>query len=88
MSKLLTAFALLLLVSALAVMVVPFYLPPAATRSVATESISRMSDLQATLLQVRQFAEQINAPLSVIVALLSLYYSRKGYLEGRTTRDR
>lgn len=33
--------------------------------------------------QLRSFAEQANAPLSILFGLLSLYYSRKRYLTER-----
>jgi len=82
MYKALVLFALLLLVSALVVIFVPFYLPPKA--GAHTESIGvDMTQMQAVLLQVRHIAEQVNAPLSVVVALMSLYYSRKRYIESK-----
>ena len=88
MYKILVAFAALLLVSALAVIFLPIYLP-AAPRGVAhTESIGvNMTQMQVMLAQVRQVAEQVNAPLSVVVALLSLYYSRRGYLVQKRRAD-
>ena len=38
--------------------------------------------------QVRAIAEQINAPLSIIFGLVSLYYSRRTYLENRARNSR
>ena len=81
MYKAMIGFALLLLVSALAVMFLPLYLPAMPRGGANTESIGvTMTQMQATLAQVRQVADQVNAPLSVVVALMSLYYSRRGYL--------
>ncbi len=82
MYKLLVAFAVLLLVSALAVMLVPLYVPSAPRGAAHTEAIGGvgLTQMQVALAQFKQVAEQINAPLSVVVALLSLFYSRRGYL--------
>jgi hypothetical protein len=80
MYKGLVAAAVLLLLSGLAVTFLPLYLP-SPPRSGGLESVgTRMTQMQMTLAQVKQLAEQINAPLSVIVALMSLYYSRRGYM--------
>ena len=89
MYKGLVVGALLLLLTGLAVTFLPFYLP-AAPRGGNLESVSvNMTQLQVALAQIKQIAEQINAPLSVIVALMSLYYSRRGYLvqKGRAEHD-
>jgi hypothetical protein len=81
MSKGIIAAAVLLLLSGLAVIFLPFYLPPPPRAGAHTESLGvSMTQLQATLAQIRGLAEQINAPLSVVVALASLYYSRRGYM--------
>lgn len=82
MYKALVAFAVLLLVSALAVIFLPLYLPAVPRGGAHTEAIGGvgLTQMQGALLQVRQIAEQVNAPLSVVVALLSLFYSRRGYL--------
>jgi hypothetical protein len=81
MSKGLVAAALLLLITGLAVIFLPLYLPPMARGGAHTESIGvGMTQMQVALARIRDIAEQINAPLSVVVALASLYYSRRGYM--------
>lgn len=81
MYKALIAFALLLLVSALAVIFLPLYLPAPPRGGGNLESVGvNMTQMQVVLAQIRQIADQINAPLSVVVALMSLYYSRRGYM--------
>lgn len=81
MSKGLVAAAVLLLLTGLAVIFLPLYLPPVARSGAHTESIGMgMTQMQVVLARIRDLAEQINAPLSVVVALASLYYSRRGYM--------
>ena len=38
-----------------------------------------MGDTPAYLLRARELAEQVNAPLSILFGLVSLYYSRRSY---------
>lgn len=80
MSKGLVAAAVLLLLTGLAVMFLPLYLP-SMPRGAHTELIGvSMTQMQVALARIKDIAEQINAPLSVVVALMSLYYSRRGYI--------
>ncbi len=81
MSKGLVAAAILLLLTGLAVIFLPLYLPAMPRGGAHTESLGvSMTQMQVALARIRDLAEQVNAPLSVIVALMSLYYSRRGYM--------
>ncbi len=89
MPRSLLILAALLLVTGLAATFLPYYLPQPPRGRGALESVPvNMNQMQAMLAQVRQIAEQINAPLSVIVALASLYYSRRGYMVQKRRADR
>lgn len=89
MYKGLVVAALLLLFSGLAVTFLPYYLPSPPRARAVTESVGvNMTQLQVTLAHVKQVAEQVNAPLSVIVALMSLYYSRRGYMVQKRRAER
>lgn len=88
MYKGLIAAAVLLLISGLAVTFLPLYLP-SAPRGAGLESVgTRMTQMQVVLAQIKQVAEQINAPLSVVVALMSLYYSRRRYVAEKQRLER
>ena len=58
-------------------MVIPKEVPQAQTRGVNTQQVVSMA------LQARNLAEQVNAPLSILFGLVSLYYSRKRYITER-----
>ena len=88
MSKGLVAAAVLLLLTGLAVIFLPLYLPAMPRGGANTESIGMsMTQMQLALARIRDVADQINAPLSVVVALMSLYYSRRGYMVQKQRAD-
>ena len=87
MFRLLVALALILMVSALAVMFVPLYLPPP-PRTAQPELALNLSDLQILLMKVRDIAALIQPPLSVAVSLLTLYYARRRSLVGEKNNRR
>ena len=45
-------------------------------RSLSPQSVS---ETPVYLLRARELAEQVNAPLSIVFGLVSLYYSRRTY---------
>lgn len=75
MSKIIAAFAVLAILTGAIVLAIPRESPPpAATRSAgAPAQIS-------TIARVRDIAEQVNAPLSIVFGLISLFYTRRTYL--------
>lgn len=81
MTKIFALLAVLLIASGVIVLAVPKpAAPPAATeRGMAPQSmpIPTLAD------QAREIAEKINAPLSIVFGLVSLYYSRRTYLINR-----
>jgi hypothetical protein len=70
------AFGLALLLTGAVLMLVPREEQRAQTRSVAPKVVS-------LAVQARDLAEQVNAPLSILFGLVSLYYSRKRYIVAR-----
>ncbi|MDX2307268.1 MAG: hypothetical protein NW216_03415 [Hyphomicrobium sp.] len=43
---------------------------------------------EGTFAVVRDVAQQVNAPLSILFGLMSLYYSRRTYLERKRENER
>jgi uncharacterized membrane protein len=80
MTKIFALLALLLIASGVLVLAVP-----KPTQPVATErSLGPQSARQPTLAdQAREIAEKVNAPLSIVFGLVSLYYSRRNYIQNR-----
>ncbi len=79
MSKLVALLAVLLILIGTVLLAVPRE-EPAGSRSLAPESIA----VPAVLVQVRELAEQVQAPLSIVFGLVSLYWNRKSYLKQRS----
>lgn len=77
MSKLFALFAIILILSGILVLAGPYLESEVATRSLAPEAASPLASL---LLQVRQVAESVQAPLSIVFGVVSLYWNRKNYL--------
>lgn len=80
MTKLFALLAVLLIASGVIVLAVPKAAPPQASdRSIGPQSApsSNLAD------QAREIAEKINAPLSIVFGLVSLYYSRRTFLINR-----
>lgn len=74
MSKIIAVFAVLAILTGAIVLAIPRELPLASTRS--TGPLPSPS----VVAQIRDVAEQVNAPLSIIFGLISLFYSRRTYL--------
>lgn len=81
MTKIFALLAVLLIASGVIVLAVPkSAAPPAATeRGMAPQS----TPLPTLADQARDIAEKVNAPLSIVFGLVSLYYSRRTYVLNR-----
>jgi hypothetical protein len=75
MSKLLAVLAILLIITGVVLLAVP-KLDSDGTRGLAPEAIAAPTLIN----QVRGIAETVNAPLSILCGLVSLFYSRRTYL--------
>ena len=78
MTKIFAVLAVLLILTGAVLLAVPRETAPAAaTRgpgaAPAVQTITMLS-------KARELAEQVNAPLSILFGLISLYYSRRTYL--------
>lgn len=80
MTKIFALLAILLIASGTLLMAVPRE-EPSQGRSLAPDAIV----VPSLITQVRNIAEQVNAPLSIVFGLVSLFYTRRTYL---ATRDR
>lgn len=75
MSKILAVLAVLLILTGVVLLAVPKLEAPA-TRGLAPEAIA----IPSLINQARDIAETVNAPLSILCGLVSLFYSRRTYL--------
>jgi hypothetical protein len=73
MSKIVALFAILAILSGAVILAVPRQ-PEAVTRGPG------VTPTQNIIAQVREIADQVNAPLSIVFGLISLYYTRRTYL--------
>lgn len=78
MSKIFALLAVLLILSGALLLAVPRE-EPRASRGLAPEAIA----VPSLVAQAREIAEQVNAPLSIVFGLVSLFYSRRSYLVNR-----
>lgn len=76
MSKIFALLAVLLIATGLLVLAVPRNEGAGGARSLSPQAVS---DTPEYLLRARDLAEQVNAPLSILFGLVSLYYSRRSY---------
>lgn len=83
MTKLFTLLAILLILTGVIVLAVPREDRAAAGRGLAPQALPPPS----TIGMVRDMAEQLNAPLSILFGLASLFYSRRSYLANRERAD-
>ncbi len=83
MTKLFALLAVLLILSGALVLAVP-KLDRSARPGFAPEAMP----IPTLLDQARDVAEQVNAPLSIVFGLVSLYYSRRSYLANQSRADR
>lgn len=80
MTKIFALLALLLIASGVIVLAVPKPAQPVATeRSLGPQGTGPQSIAD----QARDIAEKVNAPLSILFGLVSLYYSRRNYIQNR-----
>ncbi len=80
MTKLFAFLALLLIASGVLVLALPKpQAPPSAERSIAPQTVEAPTLAE----QAREIAERVNAPLSIVFGLVSLYYSRRTYVLNR-----
>ena len=75
MRMIFAVLALLLILTGVVLLAVPREQPA----TVATRGINAQQ-VVTWYTQVRGIAEQVNAPLSIVCGLISLYYSRKRYV--------
>jgi hypothetical protein len=76
MSKIFALLAIALIATGALVLAVPKEEGASGARSLSPQAVS---DTPAYLLRARELAEQVNAPLSILFGLVSLYYSRRSY---------
>lgn len=76
MSKLITLFAVLLILVGVVLVAVPRQ-EAGGTRGLAPQGI----EVPGILVTVRDIADEVQAPLSILFGLISLYWNRKTYLK-------
>lgn len=80
MSKIFALLAIALIVSGALVLGLPYIEAQApATRSLAPDAVA----IPSAVARARELAEQVNAPLSILFGLVSLFYSRRSYQMNR-----
>lgn len=84
MSKIFALLAVLLISTGLLVLAVPREEGSPGARSLSPQAVS---DTPQYLLRARELAEQLNAPLSIVFGLVSLYYSRRTYNINKARAD-
>ncbi len=83
MSKIFALLAILLIATGIVLLVVPKNAPGDAARGLAPEAVA----VPAMVNQARELAEQVNAPLSIVFGLVSLFYSRRSYQVNKERAD-
>ena len=83
MSKLFALLAILLIATGVVLLSVPKMAPAETTRGLVPESVA----VPAVIIQAREIAEQVNAPLSIVFGLVSLFYSRRSYQVNKARAD-
>lgn len=79
MRVLFAVFGLALIITGAVLLFVPREAPPATTRGINAQQVVSMAG------RVRDIADQVNGPLSIVFGLVSLWYSRKRYIVERDT---
>jgi uncharacterized membrane protein len=77
MSKIFVLLAIVLILSGALVLAAPFLEPEVASRSLAPEPNTARSLFE----YVRNAAEAVQAPLSILFGVVSLYWNRRTYLK-------
>ena len=86
MSKLLALLAVLLILSGVVLLAVPREsAAPSGPRSLSPTA--NAPAVTSTLSMVRSVAEQANAPLSILMGLVSLFYTRRTYINSKRLAD-
>ncbi len=82
MSKIFVLLAVLLILTGVVLLAAP---KPGAPerRGLAPEAIP----VPTVLMQARDIAEKVNAPLSILFGIISLFYSRRSYLVNKERAD-
>ena len=75
MSKIFALLAILLIATGIVLLAVPKVPPGDGAHSLGPEAVAA----PAIINQARELAEQVNAPLSIVFGLVSLFYSRRSY---------
>jgi hypothetical protein len=83
MSKIFALLAILLIATGIVLVAIPKVTPGAGAPSLGPESIAA----PALVNQARELAEQVNAPLSIVFGLVSLFYSRRSYQVNKARAD-
>ena len=76
MTKVFALLAVALIATGVLVLAVPREEGSTGARSLSPQAVS---EVPIYLLRARELAEQVNAPLSIVFGLVSLYYSRRTY---------
>lgn len=84
MSKIFALLAVALIATGVLVLAVPREEASPGARSLSPQAVS---DTPVYLLRARELAEQLNAPLSIVFGLVSLYYSRRTYNINKARAD-
>ena len=82
MAKIFAVLGILLILSGAVLLAVPRHEATTA-RSGAPSIGVQAKDAPALIAQVRGLAEQANAPLSILFGLMSLYYTRRTYMNSQ-----
>lgn len=77
MSKIFAILAVLLIATGAILIAVPREAPAPATRGVSAQQVFSL------YARARDIAEQVNAPLSILFGIVSLWYSRRRYIVER-----
>ncbi len=82
MSKIFALLAILLIATGILLLAVP-----KADLTAAPGLAPEAAAIPAVVSQAREFAEQVNAPLSIVFGLVSLFYSRRSYQVNKARAD-
>lgn len=79
MTKIFAVLGLALILSGIILLAVPRNEPASQARGVGVQA----KDAAPVVATLRHVAEQANAPLSILFGLMSLYYTRRTYMNSR-----
>lgn len=83
MAKIFAVLGVLLILSGALLLAIPRHEPASASRSGAPSIGVQAKEAPAMIAQIRGLAEQANAPLSILFGLMSLYYTRRTYMNSQ-----